>query len=107
MRRNPLTWSSRNNLSARIYRPEIRTVMIAKANPVHHHETNKVGLLATAFLAGGGEEYHCRGRSISAGYQPSQRAGAGLILLNDCTTSPCFVVSEDDGLSWWVAKTTI
>lgn len=64
---NPLTWSSRNNLSARIYRPEIRTRMIAKANPVHHHETNKVGLLATASFAGGGVEYHCRGRSISTG----------------------------------------
>lgn len=88
MLKNSLTWSSRNNLSARIYLPETRTRIIAKANPVHHHETNKVGLSATAFLAGGGVEYHCRGRSISAGYQPPQRVSARLFLLKDCTMSP-------------------
>ena len=45
--------SSLNKLSVRTYRPDMRTMMIASAKPVHHHESNSVGLLATASLASG------------------------------------------------------
>ena len=45
--------SSLNNLSVRTYRPDMRTMMIANAKPVHHQESNSVGLFATASLAGG------------------------------------------------------
>ena len=45
--------SSLNNLSVRTYRPDMRTMMIANAKPVHHHESKSVGLFATASLAGG------------------------------------------------------
>lgn len=48
--------SSLNNISVRTYRPDMRTMMIANAKPVHHHESNSVGLLATASLAGGADK---------------------------------------------------
>lgn len=38
--------------------------MIANENPVHHHDTSRVGLSAKASFGGGGEEYHPRRKSI-------------------------------------------
>lgn len=37
---------------------------MAKAKPVHHHDTRRVGLFAAKSLEGGGSEYRERGDSI-------------------------------------------
>ncbi|KAL8898611.1 MAG: hypothetical protein Q9192_002003 [Flavoplaca navasiana] len=47
-----MTTSSRNSLS----RPQMRTRIMAKAKPVHHHDTSRVGLFAAEFFNGGGSE---------------------------------------------------
>ena len=72
---NAMILSSRNSLSVRIYRPLIRSKMITKANPVHHHDTSSVGLSCSDVCAGGGLEYRRRSRAIVEAYahRPPQR----------------------------------
>ena len=62
--------SSLNNFSVLTYRPDTRTMIMANAKPVHHHESRRVGLSAIASLAGGGVGYQSRGRSIVEAHQP-------------------------------------
>ena len=69
---NAMILSSLNNFSVLTYRPDIRTMIMANAKPVHHHESRRVGLLAIAFLASGGVEYQSRGRSIIEAHRPLQ-----------------------------------
>jgi len=61
---NAIILSSLNKRSVLTYRPHIRTTIIASANPVHHHETRRVGLSCIFVLGGGALEYLVRGRSI-------------------------------------------
>ena len=75
---NAMILSSLNNFSVLTYRPDMRTMIIANAKPVHHHESRSVGLSAIASLAGGGVEYQSRGRSIVKSHQllhSSERKG--------------------------------
>ena len=51
-----MTLSSRNNVSVLTYLPASRTMIIANANPVHHHETSRVGLSCTEVRAAGALE---------------------------------------------------
>ena len=69
---NAMILSSRNNFSVLTYRPDMRTMIMANAKPVHHHESRRVGLSAIASLAAGGVEYQLRGRSIFEAHQPLQ-----------------------------------
>ena len=75
---NAMILSSLNNFSVLTYRPDMRTMIIANAKPVHHHESRRVGLSEIASLAGGGVEYQSRGRSIVESHQllqSSERKG--------------------------------
>lgn len=41
---NAMILSSMNSFSVLMYLPDNRTRMITSANPVHHHDTRRVGL---------------------------------------------------------------
>lgn len=76
-----MTLSSPNSLSVRIYRPQMRSRMMTNANPVHHHDTSKVGLACSHVCGGGGLEYSRRSRFIVAedyAHRPPQRGERGV-----------------------------
>lgn len=67
--------SSRNSFSVRTYLPPSLTVMMARANPVHHQDSNRVGLLSSLDLAWGGVAFMSRRMIMVAAdaHQPPQR----------------------------------
>lgn len=84
--------SSLNNFSVLTYRPDMRTMIMANAKPVHHHESRRVGLSAIASLAGGGVEYQSRGRSIVETHQPqrsNERKGGNTCCLSTTACPRC------------------
>ena len=63
--------SSWNSFSVRTNLPRSRTMMIANANPVHHHDTRSVGLSWCEVWAAGGLEYRSRWSNMATWGPPT------------------------------------